>query len=40
MLNKNHKNKKGKIVKVIFEYENVKESLSGKQAEEWLEKVI
>ena len=33
------KNKKGKIVKVTFEYENVKESLSGKQAERWLEKV-
>lgn len=32
-------NEKGKIVKVTFEYENVKESLSGEQAEKWLEKV-
>jgi len=30
---------KGKIIKITFEYENVKESLSDIQAEEWLNKV-
>lgn len=30
---------KGKIVKITFEYENVKESLSGSVAEDWLNKV-
>ena len=33
------KNKRGEIIKVTFEYENAKESLSGKQAKMWLEKV-
>ena len=33
------KNERGKIIKVTFEYENAKESLLGKQAEMWLEKV-
>ena len=27
---------KGKIVKITFDYENTKESLSDKQAEDWL----
>ena len=30
---------KGKIVKITFEYENTKESLTDKQAEDWLKTV-
>ena len=32
-------NEKGKIVKITFEYENVKESLNNEEAEKWLETV-
>lgn len=30
---------KGEIVKITFEYENVKESLNNEQAKEWLDLV-
>jgi hypothetical protein len=29
---------KGKVLKITFEYENCKETLTGKQAEKWLKK--
>ena len=32
-------NERGKIVKITFEYENVKESLNNEESEKWLETV-